>query len=147
MTGNSPPNVSFSVYGLYFVPYSRNCLDSLECWYFLALLFISSSSKWHIMTLSAHSVMLFAFTGIRSTMKTLQSNVPSDTDRQLLSKRPITAIHALIARRFMGPTWDPSGADRTQVGPMLTPWTLLSGWFVNSPYLRRIIPCGKISAV
>ena len=33
---------------------------------------------------------------------------------------------ALIAR-FMGPTWGPSGADRTQVGPMLAPWTLLSG--------------------
>ena len=26
-----------------------------------------------------------------------------------------------------GPTWGPSGADRTQVGPMLAPWTLLSG--------------------
>ena len=37
---------------------------------------------------------------------------------------------ALIAR-FMGPTWGPSGADMTQVGPMLAPWTLLSGciWF------------------
>ena len=32
---------------------------------------------------------------------------------------------ALIAR-FMGPTWGPSGADRTQVGPMLAQWTLLS---------------------
>ena len=30
--------------------------------------------------------------------------------------------------RFMGPTWDPPGADRTQVGPMLVPWTLLSGF-------------------
>ena len=29
--------------------------------------------------------------------------------------------------RFMGPTWGPSGADRTQVGPMLAPWILLSG--------------------
>ena len=29
--------------------------------------------------------------------------------------------------RFMGPTWGPSGAVRTQVGPMLAPWTLLSG--------------------
>ena len=29
--------------------------------------------------------------------------------------------------RFMGPTWGPPGADRTQVGPMLAPWTLLSG--------------------
>ena len=27
----------------------------------------------------------------------------------------------------MGQTWGPSGADRTQVGPMLAPWTLLSG--------------------
>ena len=24
----------------------------------------------------------------------------------------------------MGPTWGPSGADRSQVGPMLAPWTL-----------------------
>ena len=29
--------------------------------------------------------------------------------------------------RFMGPTWGPSGADRTQMGPMLASWTLLSG--------------------
>ena len=35
-------------------------------------------------------------------------------------------IHPLIAR-FMGPTWSPSGADRTHVGPMLAPRTLLSG--------------------
>ena len=35
---------------------------------------------------------------------------------------------SLIAR-FMGPTWGPPGADRTQVGPMLAPWTLLSGVF------------------
>ena len=28
---------------------------------------------------------------------------------------------------FMGPTWGPSGADRTQVGPMLARWILLSG--------------------
>ena len=36
--------------------------------------------------------------------------------------------HSLIAG-FMGPTWGPSGADGTQVGPMLAPWTLLSGLF------------------
>ena len=27
----------------------------------------------------------------------------------------------------MGPTWDPPGSCRPQVGPMLAPWTLLSG--------------------
>ena len=38
-------------------------------------------------------------------------------------------ISALIARS-MGPTWGSFGADRTHVGPMLAPWTLLSGGFV-----------------
>ena len=37
-----------------------------------------------------------------------------------------TDITSLIAR-FTGPTWHPSGADRTKMGPMLAPWTLLSG--------------------
>ena len=32
-----------------------------------------------------------------------------------------------LITRLMGPTWGPSGADRTQVGPLLAPWTLLSG--------------------
>ena len=35
-------------------------------------------------------------------------------------------ILTLIAR-FMGPTWGPSGADKTHVGPLLASWTLLSG--------------------
>ena len=34
--------------------------------------------------------------------------------------------HTLIAR-FMGPTWGPSGAARTQLGPMLAPWTCYLG--------------------
>ena len=38
----------------------------------------------------------------------------------------LESLSSLIAK-FMGPTWVPSGADRTQVGPMLAPWTLLSG--------------------
>ena len=41
----------------------------------------------------------------------------------------IRRVDTQIAR-LMGPTWDPSGADRTQVGPMLSPWTLLgSRWW------------------
>ena len=35
---------------------------------------------------------------------------------------------SLIAR-FLGPSWGPFGTNRTQVGPMLAPWTLLSGMF------------------
>ena len=37
-----------------------------------------------------------------------------------------TTLVSLIVS-FMGPTWGQSGADRTQVGSMLAPWTLLSG--------------------
>ena len=33
---------------------------------------------------------------------------------------------SLIAR-FMGPTWGPPGSYRPQLGPMLAPWSLLSG--------------------
>ena len=29
--------------------------------------------------------------------------------------------------KFMGPTWGPPGSCRSQMGPMLAPWTLLSG--------------------
>ena len=38
---------------------------------------------------------------------------------------------------FMGPTWGPAGADRTQVGPMLAPWTLLSG--TPHAFSRRVV--------
>ena len=38
-----------------------------------------------------------------------------------------TASKPPLTTRFMGPTWGPPGADRTQVAPMLAPWTLLSG--------------------
>ena len=52
------------------------------------------------------------------------------TCRELRSSKP-----TLIAR-FMGPTWGPPGADRTQVGLMLAPWSLLSGqWLTKSVVL------------
>ena len=35
---------------------------------------------------------------------------------------------ALPASKVHGSTWGPSGTDRAQVGPMLAPWTLLSGF-------------------
>ena len=38
--------------------------------------------------------------------------------------------HTLIAK-FVGPTRGPPGADRTQVGPMLASWTLLSGQLLH----------------
>ena len=46
----------------------------------------------------------------------------------LMGKLPLMA-------RFMEPTWGPSGADRSQVGPMLAPWTLLSGIYMGLLWL------------
>ena len=63
---------------------------------------------------------------------------------------PFRDITSLIAR-FMGPTWGPSGADRTQVGPMLAPWTLLSGlacmWLMRPALFteKGMIICWQIS--
>ena len=51
-----------------------------------------------------------------------------------------TAVPSLIAR-CMGPTWGPSGADRTQVGPMLTPWALLSGLIGICAYNHILKQC------
>ena len=36
-------------------------------------------------------------------------------------------ILATQIAKFMGPTWGPPGSCRPQMGPMLAPWTLLSG--------------------
>ena len=41
-----------------------------------------------------------------------------------------------LTARFMGPTSGPSWADRTHVGPMLAPWTLLSGCNTECMYRR-----------
>ena len=46
--------------------------------------------------------------------------------------------------RFTGPTWSPPGSCRSQMGPMLAPWTLLSGmcfqrWLHNAT--RRHLSC------
>ena len=51
--------------------------------------------------------------------------VPSHSKLQLTYEIDISLI-----ARFMGPTWCPPGTDRTQVGPMVAPWTLLSGMLV-----------------
>ena len=46
---------------------------------------------------------------------------------------------ATLISMFMGPTWGPSGADRTQVDPMLAPWNFAIGqvrvWELRVTYL------------
>ena len=52
-----------------------------------------------------------------------QSSPRAQTRRPPNRERHISSHIA----RLMGPTWGPPGGDRTQVGPMLAPWILLSG--------------------
>ena len=50
-----------------------------------------------------------------------------------------------LKARFMWPTWGPSGADMIQVGPILAPWTLLSGivWsFAAGYYMCTLVWTG-----
>ena len=49
----------------------------------------------------------------------------------------IWPINTLVAG-FMGPTRDPSVADKTQMGPMLALWTLVSGKYWFSRYICQI---------
>ena len=44
-----------------------------------------------------------------------------------------------LVASFKGPTWGPSWADRTQVGPMLGPWTLPSVQLMSTIWCRDII--------
>ena len=50
----------------------------------------------------------------------------------------ISQMVSLISR-FMGPTWGTTGSDRTQVGPMLDPWTLLSGMRITCRWIWRVL--------
>ena len=39
--------------------------------------------------------------------------------------------------KFMGPTWGPPGSYRPHMGPMLAPWTLLSGLCLFAPHSQN----------
>ena len=52
----------------------------------------------------------------------------------------------------MGPTWGSPGATWTQVGPMLAPWTLLSGmtnisYFEGHLHMLDFLVCDKLCAI
>ena len=49
------------------------------------------------------------------------------------------AIRTQIAK-FMGPTWGPPGSCRPQMGPLLVPWTLLSGYICRYTAWRLHLP-------
>ena len=48
---------------------------------------------------------------------------------------PLLRVGIALIASFMGPTWGPSGADRTQVGPMnFAIWAVCTQWGRLRPY-------------
>ena len=70
--------------------------------------------------------LLFIY-GHRATNELQRLNLKTGHRKPVMTTRMACPPIRSLIERFMGPTWGPSGADRTQVGPMLAPWTLLSG--------------------
>ena len=65
-----------------------------------------------------------------------------ETTLKTMGGKCIRSIHqewiwSQIAK-FMGPTWVPPGSCRPQMGPMLAPWTLLSG-FISTQSTEKLI--------
>ena len=100
-----------------------------------------------------HEAMYFFLFPNRCQVKSVISSLfPGHEGGQTFSAHsPIchsVVVKTLIAR-FMRPTWGPSGANRTQVGPMLAPWTIWGVLFVFTtlcrcfPYLLHHIVVGK----
>ena len=80
--------------------------------------------------LNSVDVTLLGFSQWAVPLKTIWLFHPFD-----LHLYRITSILASIQiAKFMGPTWGPPGSCRPQMGPMLTPWILLSvyAWNVYS---------------
>ena len=59
-------------------------------------------------------------------MSQLLTDCPLERYNISINKCPVLVLVSLIAR-FIGQTWGPSVADRTQMGPMMAPCTLPSG--------------------
>ena len=55
--------------------------------------------------------------------------------KQLSKQGQVITSNSTQIAKLMAPTWDPPGSCRPQMGPMLAPWTLLSG------YMQDVISC------
>ena len=71
-----------------------------------------------------HVYLIYIMQGYRKVISNWDKKLPSSGMARI--KTQASQELTLIAS-FMGPIWDPSGANRAQMGPMLAPWTLLSG--------------------
>ena len=102
----------FHVYDITYKGKSITFLHYTWCMFIYVRLFMYAVAKIHTFTCEFISSLY-----VKDT-----SNI------SFIYKRPTARYGELsLIARFIGPTWGLSGADRTQVGPVLAPWTLLSG--------------------
>ena len=72
---------------------------------------------------------------------------------QYMGENPMQSsviAHSSQKAKFMGPAWSPPGSCRSQMGPILAPWTLLSGvysFFTSLPTLINALPLGRYRSV
>ena len=62
-----------------------------------------------------------------STFLKIHSSLPGQSEPYGIDQMYWRTQDTSLIARFIGPTGGPSKADRSQVGAMVTPWTLLSG--------------------
>ena len=131
-------------------PVPRKCHVSMETSYpSLQFLFQTFSMQWasacntkHIQMTHNHKILMQCGAPITLSIysKILAKKHPLDelwgvnceiNVRFILYVSPCTAVFntTILTQiaKFMGPTWGPPGSCRPQMGPMLAPWTLLSG--------------------
>ena len=60
--------------------------------------------------------------------------------------QPAAHRNASQIARFMGPTWGPPRSCRPQMGPVLAPWTLLSGVLLPEKKVWSRISCNLLAA-
>ena len=77
----------------------------------------------------------------RAKMGGIDYFVTTETSLLYPTKNPwLSTIKWIQIAKFMGPTWGPPGSCRPQMGPLLAPWTLLSGKY---PHIQhRLVTCG-----
>ena len=108
----------------------------IERIYILCLSIIIKSEVWtitHCLGLGHETMVSAVCLFILLWVKRIESWVGDDIFEYILSTWffyfDSHFTETFLIARLMRPAWGPSGADRTQVGPMLVPWTLLSGMF------------------
>ena len=94
----------------------------------------TTTSDWISSELIPHVALYFSWVH-RLWPAEMSSHI---TATDMVSPIPATAQIA----KFMGPTWGPPGSCQPQMGPMLAPWTLLSGRkHVNGSYIWECQYC------